>query len=512
MQETNYLNLPVQRDFILRAELLSPNAVAQMIDMSMQGFVVHRGAEPLYLNRAMAQMVGLEFADNVMNIPILHWIHEKDRARVSANVGARMRGEDTLDDIQFRLSAVNGKEMWVNCRATLVDWIDGPAILATCIDITLLKDTERAHERSNTLFERVFQATPDMMSLSYLKSGVFLDVNDNFARAVGMDRRDILGKSIFDIEIWEDETMAVKIAAAIRRYGSLRDMQTELRGSDGTVFPISFSAESIEMDGETMVLIIGRDIRAEKRREEELRKSRDAAELANRTKSEFMANMSHELRTPLNAILGFSEIIEREVLGPLGDARYKGYAADVYRSGKDLLLIINDILDLSKVEAGRLEMYPSEVDTEELLTQCIRLVRARSQEAGLVLDYKVTPETFTFSADRRLCKQILLNLLTNSIKFTDSGGHIYVTAEQVQNGGCRLIVEDTGSGMSEEEIEKALTPFGQVDGTMTRRHEGTGLGLPLVAAFVDVHKGTLDISSAKGMGTKITVTLPDAEK
>lgn len=511
MRETHTLNMPAQHDFILKAEFLSPSAVAQMIDMSLQGFVVHRGAEPLYLNRAMAKMVGMEFATTLMSTPILEWIHEKDRAMVSANVASRLRGEETMDDIQFRLSPLNGKELWVNCRAAVVDWVDGPAILATCIDITLLKDTERAHERTSTLFERVFQATPDMMSLSYLKSGVFLDINDNFARAVGMDRRAILGKSIFDIEIWEDETMAVKIAAAIRRFGSLRDMQTELRGADGTVFPISFSAESIEMDGETMVLIIGRDIRAEKRREEELRKSRDAAELANRTKSEFMANMSHELRTPLNAILGFSEIIEREVLGPLGDPRYKGYAADVYRSGKDLLLIINDILDLSKVEAGRLEMYPSEVDAEELLTQCIRLVRARAQEAGLELDYKIIPETFTFSADRRLCKQIVLNLLTNAVKFTESGGHVYVTAEETDDGGCQLVVEDTGAGMSEDEIEKALTPFGQVDGTMTRRHEGTGLGLPLVAAFVDVHKGTLDISSAKDMGTRITVTLPDAE-
>lgn len=321
-----------------------------------------------------------------------------------------------------------------------------------------------------------------------------------------------MGKSLFDLEIWNDPNMAVKIAAAIRRYGSLRDMQTELRSADGSVFPISFSAESIEMDGETVVLIIGRDIRVEKRREEELRKSRDAAELANRTKSEFMANMSHELRTPLNAILGFSEIIEREVLGPLGDPRYKGYAADVYRSGKDLLLIINDILDLSKVEAGRLEIYPTEVDVEELLTQCLRLVRARAQEARLVLESKTYPQSFSFSADRRLTKQILLNLLTNAIKFTEEGGYVRVTAEETDGGGCRLIVEDTGIGMSEDEIEKALTPFGQVDGTMTRRHEGTGLGLPLVAAFVEVHNGTLEIVSTKGEGTKVTVTLPDAER
>lgn len=511
MREIQYPNASARHDFILKAELLSPSAVAQMIDMSMQGFVVHRGAEPLYLNRAMAEMVGLEYADSLMTTPILHWIHEKDRPLVAANVSSRLEGKKSQDEIQFRLRPVNGAELWVNCRATLVDWIDGPAILATCVDITLLKHTERAHERSNALFERVFQATPDMMSLSYLRSGLFLDVNDNFSRAVGLDRESIMGKSLFDLEIWEDPTMAVKIAAAIRRHGSIRDMQTELRSADGSVFPISFSAESIEMDGETVVLIIGRDIRVEKRREEELRKSRDAAELANRTKSEFMANMSHELRTPLNAILGFSEIIEREVLGPLGDPRYKGYAADVYRSGKDLLLIINDILDLSKVEAGRLEIYPSEVDVEELLTQCLRLVRARAQEAGLALEAKTVPQSFSFSADRRLTKQILLNLLTNAIKFTEDGGHVHVTAEETEDGGCRLIVEDTGIGMSEDEIEKALTPFGQVDGTMTRRHEGTGLGLPLVAAFVDVHKGTLDISSTKGQGTKVTVTLPDAE-
>lgn len=180
MQKMQYSKIPTRHDFILKAELLSPSAVAQMIDMSMQGFVVHRGAEPLYLNRAMAEMVGMEYADSLMTTPILHWIHENDRPFVAKNVVSRLEGKKSQDEIQFRLRPVNGAELWVNCRATLVDWIDGPAILATCIDITLLKHTERAHERSNALFERVFQATPDMMSLSYLRSGLFLDVNDNF--------------------------------------------------------------------------------------------------------------------------------------------------------------------------------------------------------------------------------------------------------------------------------------------------------------------------------------------
>ncbi|GER03897.1 hypothetical protein JCM17846_15790 [Iodidimonas nitroreducens] len=277
---------------------------------------------------------------------------------------------------------------------------------------------------------------------------------------------------------------------------------------------MKFSAELMIVDGEKLVLLIGRDITDEKKYETELRKSRDAAELANRTKSEFLANMSHELRTPLNAILGFSEIIKDEVLGPLGDRRYSEYAADVHRSGTHLLEIINDILDLSKVEAGRLEIYPSKVDIPNVVSQCLRLVQERADQADVSIHILITPDNFSMTLDRRLFKQILLNLLSNAIKFTSKGGSIHLEIKAKSDGGCHVSITDTGIGMSKEDIAQALTPFGQVDGAMTRRHQGTGLGLPLVAAFVAAHQAGSGskVHRARAPSSGLTCPMPMARK
>ncbi len=484
--------------------------MAAILDSATQAIVVHRGAAPLYVNRTMLELVGIGRDSKALQRPILEWIHPNDRKRVATFMQARMVGRGAPRDYEFRLLNSRGGELWISCRAMAIHWMDGPAVLASCHDITPHKRVERAQERSETLFKRVFQATPDMVSLSYLDTGIFLDVNDNLARAIGMSRKDILGQSIFDLEIWDEPTMAMRIRAMIRRNGSIHQMKARIRRADGSTFPISFSAESLVVDGEDVLLLIGRDITADIEREEELCRSRDAAELANRAKSEFLANMSHELRTPLNAILGFSEVICGEVLGPLGDPRYREYARDIHRSGTHLLEIINDILDLSKVEAGRLEIHPRPVDVAELVASTVRLVHERAQMADLDLTVEVTPPDLAFHADTRLCKQILLNLLTNAIKFTPAGGQVGLRAERLAAGGCRFTIADTGIGMTEDEVVRALTPFGQVDSALTRRHEGTGLGLPLVAAFVAAHGGEFRIDSEKGKGTTITVELPDS--
>jgi PAS domain S-box-containing protein len=494
-----------------RIDVLPASSVSQMMEMATQGFVVHRGAAPLYINQAMKDMLGVSDDRPLLQKSILEWIHRHDRERVADSVKRRMRGEAVDEFDRFRLSRPDAAEFWVNCRATLVDWPDGPAILASLTDITQLKQTERAQERSDELFKRVYHATPDMMSLTFMRTGIFLDVNDNLSNAVGLSRRAILGQSIFDLEIWEDPTIPLKIAATLKSDGCIRHMEANVRRRDGSTFPVKFSAELMIVDGEKVVLLIGRDITDEKRYETELRKSRDAAELANRTKSEFLANMSHELRTPLNAILGFSEIIKDEVLGPLGDRRYSEYAADVHRSGTHLLEIINDILDLSKVEAGRLEIYPSRVDIPNVVSQCLRLVQERADQADVSIHSLITPDNFSMTLDRRLFKQILLNLLSNAIKFTGKGGSIHLEIKAKSDGGCHVSITDTGIGMSKEDITQALTPFGQVDGAMTRRHQGTGLGLPLVAAFVAAHQGRLKIESRPGKGTMVLIDLPDAD-
>ncbi|MBX6366869.1 MAG: PAS-domain containing protein [Rhodospirillales bacterium] len=242
--------------------------------------------------------------------------------------------------------------------------------------------------------------------------------------------------------------------------------------------------------------------------ERALTQAKESAELASRAKSEFLANMSHELRTPLNAVIGFSEIIGREILGPAGRREYVEYARDIHESSTHLLQIINDILDVSKIEAGMMSLYPTQVDPPAIVHGCCRIVRPRAQDARVELATEVTETTPLITADERMLKQIVLNLLSNAIKFTPEGGRVTIRTERADGDWLQITVRDTGIGIAPEDIEKVLRPFGQVESSLARRFTGTGLGLPLSKGFVELHGGTLSISSRPGAGTTVTVRLP----
>ena len=231
------------------------------------------------------------------------------------------------------------------------------------------------------------------------------------------------------------------------------------------------------------------------------------AQTSDRAKSEFLANMSHELRTPLNAILGFSEIMKNEILGSLGVEQYKEYIQDIHESGAYLLDVISDILDISKVETGNLELAETEVDLNEAIGKSIRLVQERAQDAGVDLRSKAE-ELSVIYADERLVKQCLVNLLSNAVKFTPKGGKIEVRVSRLESGGLSVAVADTGIGISEEDFEKVLSPFGQVESAYSGTYEGTGLGLPITKALMELHGGTLTLESAIGVGTTIVLSFP----
>jgi signal transduction histidine kinase len=237
-----------------------------------------------------------------------------------------------------------------------------------------------------------------------------------------------------------------------------------------------------------------------------LHRAKEEAEVASRAKSEFLANMSHELRTPLNAIIGFSELLEGERFGAL-EAHYRTYAQDIGNSGRHLLSIINDVLDVSRVESGALTLQEEIVDVADIVESCARLIEPRAQEANIALAIELPPTLPSLTADERRLKQILLNILSNAVKFTPPGGHVAVRAT-VTAGGMAIIVADTGIGIAPEDLSKALRPFGQVDSRLARKYQGTGLGLPLAKAMMESHSGTLTIASTPGRGTTITITLP----
>ena len=241
---------------------------------------------------------------------------------------------------------------------------------------------------------------------------------------------------------------------------------------------------------------------------EDLTLARDAADQANSAKSEFLANMSHELRTPLNAVIGFSEVIMEEALGPIGNTRYRGCASDIHVSGRHLLALINDILDLSKVEAGKQELQEAVVDLPRLVGESTTLVKKNAEQAGIRLRSHVAPDLPPIIADQVKVKQALVNLLSNAVKFTPAGGTVTVEAGRDAGGGLAIAVHDTGIGIAAEDLPKVLEPFHQVANSLTRQHQGTGLGLPLSKALIEMHGGTLALESEPSVGTIATIRLP----
>jgi signal transduction histidine kinase len=296
-------------------------------------------------------------------------------------------------------------------------------------------------------------------------------------------------------------SMGFAVTASMSRDDALKEWW-----SDSTAQAIALFFRSLFVAAVGWFLV--RQLRVRESMEQELIRAKNKAEAASRAKSEFLANMSHELRTPLNAIIGFAEIINKRTFGPASE-RYIEYAGDIHNSGTHLLGLINDILNLSKLEAGKLQLQEQDVDLELAVAACMNLVEDQARQADIKLSVTLDPEALMVRADERRLRQILINLLSNAVKFTPEGGSVGVRSFR-RNGGLAIAVSDTGIGMAAENIPKALAPFDQIERKVRLKQEGTGLGLPLAKQLTELHGGTLKIESEVDVGTTVIIMLPSS--
>jgi PAS domain S-box-containing protein len=332
-------------------------------------------------------------------------------------------------------------------------------------------------------------------------------VNEAACRSLGQSRSSLISMTIFDISPLYLPSTWAQDWAALKAQGS-SSLELHFSTKDAHIFPVDVTAIRVGSQDEELACVFARDISERKQAEADLRLAMSKVEAADRAKSEFLSTMSHELRTPLNAISGFAEIIEIEMFGPLGSQRYASCASDIQYSARLLLGLINGVLDLSKAEAGRLTLEEEEVELGEIFDQCLRLFREKASLQGVALAMACEPNFPALLADGRVLRQIVINLVSNALKFTPEGGRILVSAESDPRGGCTIFVEDTGCGISEADLAIVTEPFVQVENALTRRHEGTGLGLSLVKKYTALHGGELEIESVVDRGTKISVRFP----
>jgi len=378
----------------------------------------------------------------------------------------------------------------------------------SALDADILEARNRRILESEERYRTIVTATPELVLIG--RNGLVDYVNGSGTAMLGAQSADfVLARPIASL-LGADTAESVRdgVLACLATGGPVSRCEVWLSRFDDTSFCAELTGVPLPSGADRMVLLMARDISDHRRSETSLREAKEQAELANRTKSQFLANMSHELRTPLNAIIGFSEIIADDAFGPEGLPMYAEYARDIRDSGRHLLNVINDILDYSKIDSGKMELSDDINDIGEIISASIRVVIGRAESAGVQVRQSVHESLPPLVADAQKLKQILLNVLSNAVKFTESGGSVTVSAGLADDGGVDIQVVDTGIGMSEAEIALAFQPFAQVESTLNRKYEGTGLGLPITKSLTELHGGRLDIDSTPDVGTRVTVHLP----
>ncbi|NLI29857.1 MAG: PAS domain S-box protein [Nitrospiraceae bacterium] len=433
--------------------------------------------------------------------------------------------------------------MTIVARSHDIDYWGQDARIAVITDISDRKRAEEALRASEERFFKAFHATPDAIVISRVSDGLLLDVNDVFLRKLGYSREDIVDRKTVDLNVWVNSDDRERYITGVREQGRVRDMEAQFLSRTGAILDGLVSGETLMIGGELCLLTIVRDISERKKIERELEQHRirleemvsertaeleksqltllklvddlnakkdelaiamEKAQAADQIKSSFLATMSHELRTPLNSIIGFTGILLQGLAGPLNQEQHKQMTM-VQNSSRHLLALINDVLDISKIEAGELVLSPAPFDLRQSLEKTVRMVAPLAEKKGIALHLDIADTIGAITADQRRLEQVMLNLLNNAVKFTDKG-YVRISCGE-EDAHYILSFADTGIGIRPEDIPNLFQPFRQIDSGLTRKHEGTGLGLSICKKIIDMMGGSISVESRWGEGSVFTVRL-----
>ncbi len=384
-------------------------------------------------------------------------------------------------------------------------------VIGTFVDVEERRRVEHALTEAEKKYRAIVENAAGGIYQVTLE-GYFLSVNPAMARILGYESPEQLLREVKNRhhDLYASAVERSRFMHELEMRGEVRNFEIEILTRGGEKKWINENARLVRDDEGGILYLEGsmEDITQRKEGDIKLREAKVQSDLANRAKSEFLANMSHELRTPLNSIIGFSEIIKNEVLGPVGQKQYWEYANDIYESGQRLLKIINEILDISRIEAGERQISEGLVDMKALMNSCLGFARQKAEEAGISIVNHIDDDIPQVVGEEVALKQIILNLLGNAIKYTPEAGRVTLSYECENSGRLRLSISDTGIGMDADEIEKALSPFGQLDTALSRSGAGAGLGLTLAQSLIELHGGELELVSQKRVGTTATIIFP----
>lgn len=465
----------------------------------------------LFLSAAWKKITATE-PEQLIGTEIFSLLHPKDQQQQINDFQLLIKGQKQKYRSFTRLKTADGTFRAVEIAVSMIrqDRNNNLRVVGTFTDVEERKRAERALGEAEKKYRTIVEnAAGGIYQLT--TEGIYLSANPAMARILGYESPEQILRDVKDAfkTIYAHTGERESIVKELKGGANFYNCETEVYKKDGSKIWVSENIRAVRDDSDNILYLEGsiEDITKRKESETALREAKVNSDLANRAKSEFLANMSHELRTPLNSIIGFSEIIKNEVFGPIEQKSYWEYAKHINESGQNLLKVINEILDISRIEAGNRQLNEAKIDIEEIAGDCLEMMSAKieNNQMNIVNSLAGVPHV---KGEELAMKQVLMNLLSNSIKFTPSGGRITLSHEVDMHGELRISITDTGIGLEEGQIEKALSPFGQVNSDLDRSESGTGLGLTLVNALIKMHNGRFELLSQKGIGTTATIILP----